>query len=295
MSVVPPCTGAASSFAASATCAPVAGMSVYVKATDFTCTSNGLAYAMSLDPASTTCGSVPATQVRYLPLVAKGAAFCIPASGSNANRFDMTATPGSIVGSLTIAVFSSTNGACTSQTDTFTNIITLGACTPADGSPANGITKAMQVWPAPSIMCAMRSMAGYDVIGPQLSQTFETTESACAMRCCTTALCLGYSFAKGSLGTPVLVPQTAVSVTTTSVMQTYQQCNYQYRTSNKFFAEDCQTNHATWMPVLSAGTGSSAPVMATIAQALCMLLSNATALVPSNMMTGAVMPSVETS
>jgi len=35
--------------------------------------------------------------------------------------------------------------------------------------------------------------------------------------------------------------------------------------------------------------------MTTIVQALCMLLSNATALVPSNMMTGAVMPSVVTS
>jgi hypothetical protein len=151
-------------------------MSVYVKAMDFTCTSNGLAYAMSLDPASTSCGSVPATQVRYLPLVAKGAAFCIPASGSNANRFDMMAAPGSIVGSLSIAVFSSTNGACTMQTATFTNIITLGACTPADGSPANGGTKAMQVWPAPSIMCAMRSMAGYDVIGPP-------TMTTCLPRC----------------------------------------------------------------------------------------------------------------
>ena len=293
MSVVPPCTGAASSFTATATCAPVAGTTVYVKATDFTCTSNGLAYAMALDPATTSCSSVPATQVRYLPLVAKGASYCIPASGTNANRFDMTATPGSIVGTLTIAVFSSTTGACTSQTATFTNIVALGACTAADGSASNGVTKSMQIWPAPSIMCAMRSMAGYDVIGPQLSQTFETTESACAMRCCTTALCLGYSFAKGSLGTPVLVPQSSVASTSVSSPFNDPWTN-EIRDGSSFFTQ-CQNlqNGACVRKVISAG--QVPPVMATIAQALCMLLSNATALVPSNMMTGAVMPSVVTS
>jgi hypothetical protein len=136
-------------------------------------------------------------------------------------------------------------------------------------------------------------MAGYDVIGPQLSQTFETTESACAMRCCTTALCLGYSFAKGSLGTPVLVPQSSVASTSAS-SPFNDPWNNNIRDGSQFYTQ-CQNlqNGYCVRNVISAG--QTAPVMATIAQALCMLLSNATALVPSNMMTGAVMPSVVTS
>jgi hypothetical protein len=307
MAAPPPCTGAAQVFTATATCAAVPGVasSLYVKATDFTCTSNGLAYVMQHDPAAAACSSVAASLVRYLPVVATASATCIAAYGTAGNRFDMTVVPGATVNTLSVSVFTSTNGGCSSQTASFTNMLALGSCTAADTVSGSSVAKGMTIWPATPIMCPMRAMTGYDVIGPQLSKTFETTEAACAMRCCVTSGCLGYSFAKGMLGTPVLVPQAGgVAVTTTSVAQTYADPWNNQITSN-LFVPKFDPNHGesladSWtmthtVPVLSAGTGTSSPITATVVQALCQLLSNATALVPSNMMTGAVMPSVVTS
>ena len=301
MAAPPPCTGAAQVFTATATCAAVPGVaSLFVKATDFTCTSNGLAYVMQHDPATAACSSVAASLVRYLPVVATASATCIAAYGTAGNRFDMTVVPGATVNTLSVSIFSSTNGACSSQTASFTNMLALGACTAADTASGAGVAKGMTIWPATPIMCPMRAMTGYDVIGPQLSKTFETTEAACAMRCCVTTGCLGYSFAKGMLGTPVLVPQTSVPVSTTSVAQQYQDPWGSYITSAKFSPQysggrrDYMDTNWMTLPVVSAGIGTSSPVTATVVQALCQLLSNATALVPSNMMTGAVAPSVVT-
>ena len=251
MAAAPTCTGNAQVFAATAACAQVGASQVYAKVLDFTCASGGAAFVYALDTASAACASTgSASLVRYVPVLAGGAC---NAGGPEGLDVQVTASGSSVA----LSFFASKGGTCAPAGAAFTGVPSTGACTAAAGGAAAGI----RVWAA---TCAMTLFAGYDVVGTRISTTMQPTETACAAACCAASGCVAYSFATSLADLQSSTPSTPISTQTVAFGQPY---SYSYATY-----------------------GTLAPLTATLVGAPCVLMSNVTALVPSSLMTGGIIP-----
>ena len=287
MAAAPTCTGNAQVFAATAACAQVGASQVYAKVLDFTCASGGAAFVYALDTASAACASTgSASLVRYVPVLAGGAC---NAGGPEGLDVQVTASGSSVA----LSFFASKGGTCAAAGAAFTGVPSTGACTAAAGGAAAGI----RVWAA---TCAMTLFAGYDVVGTRISTTMQPTETACAATCCAAAGCVAYSYAASLNGVVSSAPSVTLtgdvsvsaSLATSSVGTGCRQgcCDWG---PCAFYALPGQNFYSGGTATLTM-TGSSTTLLpqqsSELSRSPCVLMSNVTALVPSSLMTGGIIP-----
>jgi hypothetical protein len=280
MAAAPTCTGNAQVFAATAACAQVGASQVYAKVLDFTCASGGAAFVYALDTASAACASTgSASLVRYVPVLAGGAC---NAGGPEGLDVQVSASGSSVA----LSFFASKGGTCAAAGAAFAGAPSTGACTAAAGGAAAGI----RVWAA---TCAMTLFAGFDVVGTRISTTMQPTETACAATCCAAAGCVAYSYSATLMSAEVFSPSSAVLSTSTAQTFTYGICNNHPSVfnNNKFRfsgpVDECG-DPAIYTPVYSSGTLAESTLK--VSGSPCVLMSNVTALVPSSLMTGGIIP-----
>lgn len=253
MATAPVCAGSSQVFTATSVCTQIGTSSVYTRALDFTCSSGGNVFIYQLDLASRTCASTSSVSlVRYIPIVAGG----VCNAGTSA-ALDVEAT--AVGSTVSLSFYTSTSGTCSGSSYVFSSVPTTGACTAVTGSA----TSSIKVWAA---TCSMRLFPGFDVVGTKISSSMVTTESLCSAACCSTSSCVAYSFAVAMADLSATTPSTAFTGITSLIDQ-----------GNG--------------PIRASVTGTLSSLSAQFKGFPCVLLSNVTSFVPSNMWTGGIIPS----
>lgn len=134
--------------------------------------------------------------------------------------------------------------------------------------------------------CPLRLFSNRDVVGDVLSRTMQPSEASCMANCCGVNACVGYSFSFGLLTAGVTAASGTVGVRTDYVIDR----NGNACASGTFnwpagsFDGSCATFEHVWLH--SSGDLTALPQQ--LSTAPCVLLTNVTHLVPSNLARGGI-------